>query len=138
MDFSVPQFIEKSPKIIGPFTLKQFMYIGTAIGLALILYFSIDFVYFVLFSIILLGAAFGLAFVNINGIPLTTVLKNSLFFSVTPKIYIWKKADIPLFKRTIENKIIKKSADEEAAIPTLQMESNGRLKKLRSDLELKI
>ena len=138
MDFSVPQFIEKSPKIIGPFTLKQFMYIGTAIGLALILYFSIDFVYFVLFSIILLGAAFGLAFVNINGIPLPTVLKNSLFFSIAPRIYIWKKADIPLFKRTIENKIIKKSADEEVTTPTLQMESNGRLKKLRSDLELKI
>jgi hypothetical protein len=138
MDFSVPQFIEKSPKIIGPFTLKQFMYIGTAIGLALILYFSIDFVYFVLFSIILLGAAFGLAFVNINGAPLPTVLKNFLFFSIAPRIYIWKKAEIPLFKRTVENKILKKTTDEESATPTLQIEANGRLKKLRSDLELKI
>lgn len=136
MEFSVPQFIEKSPKIIGPFTLKQFLYIGSAIGLALILYFTVDFVYFILFSIILLAAAAFLAFGNVNGIPVPTVIKNFLFFSIAPRIYIWKKKDVPLFRRTIEKEITKKSA-EESATPTLQIENNGRLKRLKSDIELR-
>jgi len=136
MEFSVPQFIEGSPKIIGPLTLKQFMYIGCAGGISLILYFSIDFFYFILFTIILMSAALALAFLKINGVSITTVIKNFLFYSVAPRMYIWKKADLPLFKKAVEQKIIKKTGEQENTM--LQIEHNGRLKKLRSDLELKI
>lgn len=136
MEFSVPQFIEKSPKIIGPFTLKQFMYIGCAGGIILLLYFSIDFVYVILFGGILLAIAFALAFLKINGVPFTTIVKNFLFYSVAPRMYIWKKVELPLFKKTVEQKTIKEAGEQES--PVLQMENNGRLKKLRNDLELKI
>lgn len=135
MEFSVPQFIEKSPKIIGPLTLKQFMYIGTAGGICLILYLSVDFVWFILFGIILMPAAISLAFININGIPIPTIIKNFLFYSVAPRIYIWKKADLPLFKKVVQEKVIKKP--ELDSTPTLQIESNGRLKRLKSDIELR-
>lgn len=135
MEFSVPQFIEKSPKIIGPFTLKQFVFVGTAGVICLVLYFSIDLGYFVLFSIILMGGAFALAFLTFNGIPLPIVIKNFLFYSVAPRMYIWKKAELPLFKRTIQEKVIKKDTPE--STPTLQIESGGRLKRLRADIELK-
>jgi len=28
MEFTVPQFVEREPKLIGPFTFKQFIYIN--------------------------------------------------------------------------------------------------------------
>jgi len=135
MEFSIPQFIERESKIIGPLTLKQFLYISVAGGIALILYFTIPFGYFILVSILLAVISLSLAFVNVNGIPLPTVLKNFLFFSVAPRIYIWKKIEFPLYKKAIEKKIARKKEEiKEEAI--LKAESDSNLRKLRSHIEL--
>ena len=41
MQFQVPQFIETEDKIVGPFTLRQFIYVaGAGLG-SVILYFSV-------------------------------------------------------------------------------------------------
>ena len=136
MEFSVPQFIERKPKIVGPFTLGQFIYIAVAGGICLILYFTIPFFYFILLTIILVGAALALAFFNVNGLPLPTVIKNFIFFTIFPKIYIWKKTELPLYKKAVAKKIAKKK--EVAEESTLKIESDGHLKKLRSHIELGI
>jgi len=101
----------------------------------LILYFTIPFGYFILVSILLAVISLSLAFVNVNGIPLPTVLKNFLFFSVAPRIYIWKKIEFPLYKKAIEKKIARKKEEiKEEAI--LKAESDSNLRKLRSHIEL--
>jgi hypothetical protein len=136
MEFSIPQFIEREPKIIGPLTLKQFIYIGSAGGLALILYFTIPFFYFILASIVLVLSALALAFLNINGIPLPTVIKNFLFFSIAPRIYIWKKTEFPLYKKVVEKKLPKRKVEETKEEAILKAESESNLKKLRTHIEL--
>ncbi len=134
MEFSVPQFIERDPKIIGPFTLKQFIYIGTAGGIAMLLYFSVSFFYFIFFTALLGISAFALAFLKINGISFPTIIKNFLFFSVAPRIYLWKKTELPLYKKAVNKKIAQKKETREDSV--LKVESDNNLKKLRSHIEL--
>lgn len=137
-EFSIPQFIEREPKIIGPLTMKQFIYIGVAGGIALILYFTIPFGYFILISILLAVVSISLAFVKINGIDLSTVLKNFIFFSVAPRIYIWRKTEFPLYKKVVEKKIARRGEIKKEEETMIKVEGDSHLKKLRNHIELGI
>jgi len=94
MEFIVPQFIEKEPKIVGPFTFKQFIFIGIAGGLSILLFFIVPFWIFLVLSIILLTGAFGLAFLKIERTSLPVYIKNLVIFIFKPKIYLWQKKNI--------------------------------------------
>ena len=90
MQFQVPQFIETEDKIVGPLTLKQFLYIAAAGGLSLMFYFVLQTWLWVIFSVIVVGAAAGLAFVKINGRPLSKILLASIHFYWQPQTYVWQ------------------------------------------------
>lgn len=99
MQFTVPQFIEHEAKIIGPLTFKQFVFIGAAGTVCLFLYFSVaktNFFLFLVLSIFIFGIGTTLAFLKIGGRGLPTILVSFLRFSLGPKIYLWKKKEIPL------------------------------------------
>lgn len=91
MEFTVPQFIEKEAKIIGPLTFKQFIFVGVAGGICLLLFFFVPFFLFVIIAILLMGGGAALAFLRVERIPLPAFLKNLLIFFFKPKIYLWKK-----------------------------------------------
>lgn len=134
MEFTVPQFIEKEPKIVGPFSFKQFIYIGTAGGLIVFLYFSIpSFTLFLLLAIILAGASLALALLKIGGIPLPQIIKNFFIFLTKPKIYLWAKKTVSpkIFLQERESK--EKTRDE----PSLKITEKSHLGKLSSFLEIK-
>lgn len=89
--FQVPQFITVEDKIIGPFTIKQFLYLGSAALLIVALYqFFIGFIFY--FLAILVGSlGLALAFLKINEQPLPLIVKNFFFYLIRPKLYTWKK-----------------------------------------------
>ena len=133
MEFSVPQFIERETRIVGPLTMKQFAIMGIAGGFGFILYFTVPFFYFIFATLLLVGAAFSLAFLRVNGIPMFTFLKNFLMFSIGSRIYIWRKAEIPLFKMAERKKAPEKEKKEESP---LKLGAEGELSKLRQGIEL--
>jgi len=90
MNFQVPQFIETEDKIIGPLTLKQFFYVGTAGGLIFALFFILKFAAWVIASLILAVIAASFAFIKINGRPLMTILIAALSFYWNPRFYLWQ------------------------------------------------
>lgn len=93
MQFQVPQFIETEPKIVGPLTLRQFMYVGVAGLLVFFLFFILKpFFWFIIAAIVGL-AALALAFGKYRGLRLTIVLKNILFYLWQPKLYLWKREE---------------------------------------------
>ncbi len=94
MEFTFPQFIEKESKIVGPLTFKQFIYVGTAGGLCIFLYFFIPFWLFIITTVLLLGWALALAFLKIGGATLPVFIKNMFVYIFRPKIYLWKKENI--------------------------------------------
>lgn len=132
--FTVPQFIEREAKVVGPFTFKQFIYIGGAGVILFLLYFTIPFTYFILAAIILLPISLALAILKLGGIPLPIVLKNFFVQTVSPKVYIWGR--VPLIKKIPEVK--KEIAKERAEELPLKIAEKSKLKKLIIELETKL
>jgi hypothetical protein len=91
MRFQVPQFIEREARVVGPFTFKQFIYLGVPTAAAFFLYFVAPFFVFLFSTVVFLSIGFLFAFVNMGGRSFPTILMNFLHFSVGPKTYIWKK-----------------------------------------------
>ncbi len=136
MDFTVPQFIEKKAKIVGPLTFRQFIFIGTTGGTCLFLYFVLPLTAFIITSIILVGGGFALAFVKINKTSLPVFIKNFFIFLFKPKIYLWRK-------KTMLSKVFKKEKKvEEKKIKSkeksvLKIAKGSRLGDLFTSLETK-
>jgi len=90
MQFQVPQFIEVEDKIVGPSSLRQFLYVCAGVGAALLLYFLLVTWLWAIFAIILVGASLAIAFVKINGQPLLRVMLAAFHFYWRPQKYIWR------------------------------------------------
>jgi len=93
MQFQVPQFIETEDKIIGPLTLKQFLYIAAAGGLSFMLFFFLKTLLWLIITMFLGTAGAALAFIKINGRPLPKVLIAALGFYWKPRLYLWKRVE---------------------------------------------
>jgi len=135
MNFQVPQFIEHEAKIVGPFTLKQFMYVGAAGGICLILYFSAPRLIFFLGVLILGGISLALAFVKIGGRSLPIYLKNSFVFLLKPKVYLWQQKEMPGVKIVKEEK---KKEEEGVGGVELKIAEKSRLKNLATKVETRL
>jgi len=91
MQFLIPQFIDVEDKIIGPITLKQFLFL---LGVALFLFFL--WYLFKLWMVILIGGpiillSIALILGKVDGRPLPGFLKAWLNYWTNPRFYIWKK-----------------------------------------------
>jgi hypothetical protein len=89
--FQVPQFIEKKPKIIGPLTLQQFLFIAGAAFLSFLTYYTFEFFLWAMFSIFIASIAILLAFGKINGQDAPLIIKAIFSFLIKPRIFIWQK-----------------------------------------------
>jgi len=89
--FQVPQFITVEDRIIGPLTLKQFLYL---LGGAAVIVLGWTFLYFILFAVVavpLAGLSVALAFVKVSGRPLPQIAASAATYYLRPRLYIWKK-----------------------------------------------
>ena len=91
MEFSIPQFIEKEAKIVGPLTFKQFGFLGLAVLVSVALFFLLPKTVFLVLSPVLVGGAAALAFYKKEGVPLPDLIIGFFSFMFKPKIYLWKK-----------------------------------------------
>jgi len=135
MRFTLPQFIEHEPKIVGPFTWKQIIYLGSAGTVSFVLYLTIPFQYFILITIFLMLGALSLALLKIGGRPLPVILVNFLKFKISPKIYLWGKKEVPIkvFKKEEEKEEETEEIKEE---PLLKITEKSQLKKITSKIEI--
>lgn len=93
MQFQVPQFIETEDKIVGPLTLKQFLYIAAGAALCFMLFFFLQTALWVFFVIIIMPISLSLAFVQINGRSLPMIMMAALGYYWKPRFYIWKREE---------------------------------------------
>ncbi len=133
MRFTIPQFIEHEPKIVGPLTFKQFLYIGLAGAICFVLYFLAPRFIFILACIFLGGVGSALAFIKIGNIPLPTLIFNFFKFSFSPRLYLWRKkgGQEETFEKEV---IIKKEEAPEDELP-LKIEGKSRLKNIKTRVE---
>ena len=87
MRVQVPQFIETETKIIGPFTLKQFLFIAGGISLIVMEYILLPGIAFIAAAFVT-GAFFGaLAFLKVDGQPFINYLAYFLAYALGAKRY---------------------------------------------------
>lgn len=91
MQFQIPQYIDIEDKVIGPFTLKQFLYLAGGGALLFVLFKIVKFFVFLLLAVPIISLTIALAFIKVNNQSFITILKNSLGFLKKPDFYIWKK-----------------------------------------------
>src|SRR5437868_3830106 len=93
MKYQVPQFIEIEDKIIGPLTLKQFVYLAGGAGMSFIVY---TYVYFYIAMVLIAGIIFlslALAFYKVNNKPFIDLLESAFLYYTKQNLYIWKKQE---------------------------------------------
>ncbi len=90
--FQVPQFINIEDRIIGPLTLKQFLYLAGGGAIVLLAWFILNPFFFVIVSVPAAIFSGSLAFVKINGRPFPETMLNGINFYLRPRLYIWKRS----------------------------------------------
>ena len=91
--FQVPQFITVEDKVIGPFTVKQFLYLAAGGGVILAAYIFLNVVFFFLVASLAGTLSGALAFLKVNEQPFPTIVKNAIVYLVRPRLYLWKKEE---------------------------------------------
>lgn len=110
MQFQIPQFTEIEDKVVGPLTIKQFLYLVVGAFVLYILFKILNFFVFIILAIPITAICLALAFVRVNHQPLANMLKNFFGFVKKPDFYIWKR---PESKKTKEEKSIPKIVKKE-------------------------
>jgi len=90
MEYQVPQFIEVEDKLVGPLTLKQFLYVAGSAGLCVIFFAYLPFFFAFLLAIPFAGFGLALAFYKVNSKPFIEVLEAGFNFYTRKKLLLWK------------------------------------------------
>ena len=117
MQYAVPQFIEIEDKVIGPLTVKQFLYLVVGGVFLLITWALADISLFILMAVLTSAVIIPFAFVKMNGRPFEIYLVSAVKFFTSPKVRLWlRDTTASKFKATDSNKrgkIISKAQTQE-------------------------
>lgn len=98
MEYQVPQFIEVEDKIIGPLTLKQFIYLAGGCGLCVVFFSYLNIVVALALSALVVGFVVALAFYRINGKPFVDIIEAGFSYYTHGKLFLWKHQDPKITK----------------------------------------
>lgn len=90
MQFQVPQFIEIEDKIIGPLSLKQFIYMSIAAFVVFLLFFVLQTWLWIIIATVVASFSAAFAFIKYNGRPFIHILLAGLAYIWRPKFYVWR------------------------------------------------
>ncbi len=134
MRFQVPQFIEHEPKVIGPLTFRQFIYLGIPAAIGFFLYFLMPFSIFLPITIVMGAIGMVLAFFKVGGRSLPGFLVGAISFFIKPKQYTWKKGEGVEQIKQIAYKSPELSTRPEE---NLKLQQNSKIKTLATKVETK-
>jgi hypothetical protein len=93
MRFQVPQYIDVKDKILGPLTLKQFMYYLLAILVLIPVYILADLALFVTIALPVAGATVLFVHGRFAGQSTPELLMHGFSFYTGTRLYIWQRAE---------------------------------------------
>lgn len=103
MRFQLPQFIETETKLVGPLTLKQFLWVAGGAAILFLLFMTTQggFIFFAA-GIPVAAIFMAFAFLKIDEMPLINYVAYLLSYLLNPKRYIFKKEST---KETLNSKL---------------------------------
>ena len=131
MQYAVPQFTEVEDKLIGPLTLKQFLFLLATGGVMMFFWSLLGLsIFFFIFAVPVFILGLSLAFGKLNGRP--------LYGYLFPALTMFAKPQVRIFKREEPSVIIKIEKAKPAPTAKLNEEpAESRLKKLAYLLDQK-
>jgi hypothetical protein len=140
MQFQVPQFIDIEDKVIGPFTIRQFLYLAGAGVIIFILYKVLSVTITVILAIPIIVIAAALGFYKPNNQPLMVLIKSFLGFLRKPDFYVWKKTlskdNQPKLEEDIQ--LIKKEPIKTKIKPEARLDSARQAKENLQEIGWKV
>jgi hypothetical protein len=135
MEYQVPQFIEVEDKILGPLTLKQFIYLAGGIGLSVVCYLYLPHIAGIPLALASAGLGAALAFYKINDKPLIEIAEAAFNYTLGRKLYLWKRED----EVTVANQaaVPQQMSVSTSAVPGQPGLSRGKLRELAWSLDIK-
>lgn len=137
MEYQVPQFIEVEDKIIGPLTLKQFIYVAGGGGLCIIFFYILPTIVALALSVPVVAFATALAFYKVNGKPFVAMLEAGFNYYLGAKLFLWKHQDskvVPMSAASAAAASADTAARAARGTPKL---TRGRLSELAWSLDIK-
>jgi hypothetical protein len=128
MRFQVPQFINIEDKILGPFTIKQFVYLVGGAGMVYILYHFLPFWIAVFLIAPIVIFALALAFAKPNGKPFIFLVQAAIQYVLSGRLYLWKRVPKKMTPSSAA-----KAFSKDGGVPTL---SESKLKDLTWALDI--
>lgn len=134
MEFQIPQFIERQPRIIWTITLRQMIFLFLVTGALALVYLVLPSkLLFYFIAIVVAFFCFAIVFVKIHGRPFSTVIWNFLRYIFSSKLYLWqRKTAPPKLLKKVEIPAIKK---EEVKGPVLKIVEKSRLREMARRIE---
>jgi hypothetical protein len=129
MRFQVPQFTDVEDRIMGPFTLKQFIYLAGSAGLCVVFYTLLPFFIAVILMLPVIALGVALAFFKIQNRPFIKIVEASFKYLLGDRLYVWKHQP-KKYKKSEKDK----AGSVENLMPRL---TNNKLKDLTWDLDVK-
>ena len=90
MRFQLPQFIETEIKIIGPFTLRQFLWVAAGAVFIFLDFSILTGIVAIVIAVPIIAIAGAFAFLRIDDMPLINYVANMVSFSFGSKKYIYQ------------------------------------------------
>lgn len=91
MHYQVPQFIDIEDKIIGPLTIKQFVYLAAGFLIIFFSFFVLKPIIWFMVALIIGSISLALAFVKYNGKSFLSLVIAVLKYFWKPRVYVWQK-----------------------------------------------
>ena len=135
MEYQVPQFIEVEDHIVGPLTLKQFIYLAGGAGLCALALYLLPLYLAVFIALPAAGLALALAFYKLNGKTFIEVLEAGFNFYTGSKLFLWRHEEQGVGQRTAATEQPSRAAAAAArGAPRL---TGGKLSELAWSLDIK-
>jgi hypothetical protein len=91
MRYQLPQFINVEDKVFGPFSFKQFLYLGGSAGIGYVLYTLLPLVVAIPLIVAVASLGLALAFYKVNSRPFIFLIQAFIKYLFKTKIYLWRK-----------------------------------------------
>jgi len=91
MRFQVPQFINVEDKILGPFSIKQFVYLVGGAGMIYIAWHFLSPWLSIPIIVPVAGFTLALAFYMPNGKPFIFMVQAAVAYALSGRLYLWKR-----------------------------------------------
>jgi len=127
--FSVPQFLQREPKIFGPFTFKQFLAVVVIGSLIMIGYFFLwkkSPLLFLVFAILVGAGGVFFIFGKIQGMGASEFFGKLLGFGFGSKKYLWRK------KEFSQTEFLKKDSFFEEGLKAEKGDAINKIKKKKN------